>query len=154
MNEIIHILHLLAATTWAGGNLFFALILLPAMARSPAAEASALFDRIGPASGLVMGVSGVLVLVTGPLRAWSGGGIPSFGALGSPYGLWVIAAFVIVVAVSGFDGAGRARLRRSFDDPSTYPTVAGGIARRTAWVTAGGMTLLILIMALLGLGLY
>ncbi|MBV7408161.1 hypothetical protein [Maritimibacter sp. DP1N21-5] len=154
MLTLTHLLHLIVGVTWAGGNLFFALCLMPAMARRPADEAHALFEGIGRAAGLVMGVSGALVLITGPIRAVVGGGIGAVSDVFTPYGLMVLASFVIAVAVAGIDGASRGRLRRAFDNPATYPAVAGAVARRNAWVTSIGMLAVILIMGAMGLGLY
>lgn len=154
MMNLFHFLHLLSAVTWAGGTLFFGLVLMPAMARRPAAEAQALYEGIGRSSGLLMGISGVLVLVTGPLRAVFGGGLTQWSDIWTPYGLMVISAFVIAFVASGVDGASRGRMRRAFEDPATYPEVAGVAARRNAWVSGGAMVALILIMGALGLGMY
>lgn len=147
-------LHLVAGVIWAGGVLYTALVVFPALARLPAGQAEAMLARMGWRSGAVMGAAGLLVLLTGPLRAWLSGGVQSLGDLATPYGMIVVAAFVLVFAVQGVDGAFRQRLRRLMADPAAFAAKAPGLARRNAILAGGGIGLVLALMVMLGTGAY
>ena len=150
----VYLLHLLSGVVWTGGVIFTGLILYPALARLPAAEAEALLARTGPRSAAVMGVAGLLVLISGPLRAWQSGGIRGWGDLTTGYGLIVTLAFALAVAVPGFDGSFRKRLRGLMADPGAYARQAPALARLNALVVCTGFGLILLLMAMLGTGAY
>lgn len=149
---ILHILHLVSGVVWLGGVLFQALVLMPALARAPAAEARAQLERIGPAAASLMGAAGGLVMVTGLLRAWLGGGVQSFADLAHGYGLTVLVALVITMLAPGHDGMVRARLRRLLDDPAAYAAQAPALTWRNAVVTGLAGLVILILMARLGMG--
>lgn len=151
---VLHVLHLVTAVVWGGGSIFVALILFPSLARLPAAQAQAVLTRIAPLAGVVMGVTGFGVLLTGVLRAWWGGGIASLGDLATPYGVLVSLSFVLTFVITGFEGMFRQRMRRMMDQPEEYARRAPGLARRNAVLTTAGFAAILLMMGLLGTGTY
>lgn len=149
-----YVLHLVAGVIWAGGVAYTALVLYPALARAPAGQATAMLAGMARRSAALMGAAGVLVLLSGPWRAWLGGGVQGWGDLTTPYGLIVIAAFVLVFVIQGADGSFRSRLRRLMADPVAYAERAPVLARTNAWIAGAGLAAVLILMALLGTGTY
>ncbi|MCB1387848.1 MAG: hypothetical protein KDK12_01625 [Rhodobacteraceae bacterium] len=147
-------LHLFAGVLWAGAVAYNALVLYPSLSRLPAAQAATLLARVGPRAGMIVGTAGALVLLSGPLRAWLGGGIRSASDLTSSYGLIVAGAFILAFVVQGFDGTFRRRLRGLMAEPDAYARQAPALAARNAVAVAGGIALILVLMVLLGTGYY
>jgi putative copper export protein len=154
MFAVIHFLHVASALLWAGGTLTLALIIAPTLARLPAEQAARFWAAMDPVASPLIGGAGFAVLILGPLRAWWGGGVTSLADLLSPYGLCVLAALALFVALEGFGGPFRARFPRLMADPTAYAASAPAMARRHAIATTLLMTLLIADMVIMGLGLY
>ena len=154
MFPLIHFAHVASAILWGGGTLAVALIIAPTLARLPGDQAAkfwAVMDRI---ASPIMATAGWLVVILGPLRAWWGGGIASWADIVAPYGLCVLAALALFVAIEGFGGPFRARFPRLMADPAAFAARAPGIAMRQAIITTLLMTLMITDMVVMGLGLY
>jgi hypothetical protein len=108
-------------------------------------------DRI---ASPIMATTGGLVLILGPLRAWWGGGVSAFADLLTPYGICVLAALALFIAIEGTGGPFRARFSRLTADPVAFAGSARALAGRHALVTSVLMTALIADMVVMGLGLY
>lgn len=153
MLDLLHFLHLLFGTLWAGGMVTVVLVIEPALLRQPVDRAAAQYADIGRLAGPLIGGAGALVLITGPLRAVLGGGIGSFGDLLRPYGLLVALAFLLTLVVAGFSDSHRARFRRALSAGASAADLRAQ-QRRHAAVTVVGISALLGIMTVLGLGLY
>ena len=68
MTHVLVWVHLVAAVAWIGGMLFLSLVVVPVLKREPfAAERGILFRAIGRRFRLLVWVSVVVLLTTGPL---------------------------------------------------------------------------------------
>jgi putative copper export protein len=154
MLPLIHFAHVLLGTLWLGGTLTLSLALFPALARLPADEAKQGFDRISAFAAPLLGASGGLTMLLGPLRAWLGGGITAWADFTRPYGLLVIAAFVLMTIATALGG----RFRRNFlaltADPARFRAEAPALVARDAAIEAVLLVAVVAIMVVLGLGLY
>ena len=109
MLPLIHFAHIASAILWAGGTLTFALVVAPALARLPAEDAARYWTAINRFASPLIGTAGLLTVIFGLLRAWTGGGVTAFADLLTPYGICVLAALALFVAIEGFGGPFRAR---------------------------------------------
>lgn len=150
----LYLLHLVAGVVWTGGVLYNGLILYPSLARRPAAEAKAALTALAARASSIVGAAGVLVLISGPWRAWQSGAIRSPGDLMHGYGLVVLVAFLLAFFIPGIEGSLRAKLRRLMDRPEDWTREAPGIARRIAVVVTLGFGAILVLMAMLGTGSY
>ncbi|HTV70583.1 MAG TPA: DUF2269 family protein [Rhizobiaceae bacterium] len=154
MLDFVHFLHILSGIVWAGGAIFATFVVEPTLLRLEAPQMRSFQAAMGRYAGPVMAGSGLLLLVTGFARARLGGAITSFADLSTAYGLYVIAAFVIVILVTVLGGRHRAKVAAALeasDDPRVELTM---LWRGQALVTGVGLLATIAIMAILGMGLY
>jgi len=151
--EIVHFLHILAGVTWAGGTVFFAFVVEPALLKLGPAVARDLLAKARPHAGALMGGSGFLLLATGIGRPFLGGGITSWRDLFEPYGLLVLAALAVVVLVTILGHRHRATLMRMLEAAETQQNLRMAQLRQMV-VTGTGISATILIMTILGLGQY
>lgn len=154
MLELVHLLHIASGTVWAGGVVFFTFVVEPALLRLGPDAARRYAAAQARFAAPLMSISGLLLLVTGAARAVAGGGIRAPRDLLAPYGLWVAAAFVIVVALTLLGGVHRARVARLMAAGDGATAALAAAQRRHALVTAAGILATIGIMAILGMGLY
>lgn len=154
MLPLIHYLHLLFGILWLGGTLILALAVFPALARLPAAQARETLGGISRAAGPMLGASGGLTAVLGPLRAWYGGGITRWSDFLYPYAQLVVAAFLIMWVVVGVGASFRKRFEALMADPARFAAEAPALARRDGLIEAVLMLVILAIMVVLGLGLY
>ncbi|SLN27869.1 CopD family protein [Roseisalinus antarcticus] len=147
---MVHFLHILAGVLWGGGTYVFALLVFPAMARQPAAEAGRLWHLMAPMTGPVMAASAGIAMVFGLWRASQA--LTSFDSLFlTGYG-WAVIASVVLWGALGATGARfRKALVALMEDPARYSADAPSLARRAGLVDCALMTLLIGLMALMGL---
>ncbi|WP_377512347.1 hypothetical protein [Octadecabacter sp. R77987] len=154
MLAIFHYLHLSIAVIWAGSTVFVGLAVWPMLARLPGDQAVALFDRLRPVVAGVLGSMAGLTYLLGGFRAWLGGGISGWADLLAPYGVLVITAFVVMMAIENVGG----RLRRQFsgltDRPDAFVAHATIAARRAGLIQLGLLLVMIAIMVTMGLALY
>jgi len=150
----VHYLHILTGTLWLGGSLLMLLTFFPLLARLPAAEARATYDRFAPAIGPVMGISAGLTMLLGAARAIVGGGIRGAGDIVSTYGLWVLAALALAIAAGAMNGRMRRDLLVLTERPDAFPAAAPSLVRRLATAEFAVLMALLGVMAVLGLGLY
>lgn len=154
MLEFIHYVHIVSGVVWAGGLLAGVLVYGPAM-RALEPPALATFNAaVARYGGPVMGAAGGLVMLTGIARAIMGGGIRSVGDVFGPYGLWVLAALAIAVAVGAYGDISRGRLRRIAGEGGDPRPAMEASARRDVAVHVGGILAVLAIMVVLGMGLY
>lgn len=154
MLTLVHTLHLVSGIVWAGGALFFALVVEPALLRLPPDMMRAYLAAAGRYAGPLMSASGVLLLLTGIARTFAGGAIASPADLLQPYGIAVIASFLLVVAVAVSGARHRGAVQRLLAaDDSGLVLRLRPLQRRQALVTAGGILATVVIMAMLGLGM-
>jgi putative copper export protein len=67
-------IHLLAAMTWAGGMVFFSLVLMPSVRRAvPPPDRPGLIRAVGRRYRFVGWAGIAVLLITGPLMAWDRG---------------------------------------------------------------------------------
>ena len=154
MLTTFHFLHLVTAIAWAGGTILTSLSFFPVLARMDHATAAATWARLAPAIGKTLGISGGLTMLTGLVRARAGGGITSLADLGSAYGLIVIAALVIVAADGAFGARQRKAIEAVLADPQRYAAEGPARLRAAAWPGLITTAVLIILMTMLGLGLY
>lgn len=152
MLEAVHLLHVLAGVIWAGGAVIYAVVVFPAMAAQPGAEAGRLWQRMLPVVGPVMGGTAVLALVTGLVQAWLSGRLASWADVATAGGISVLVAVALWVAIQGVEGTFRARFRRLMDT-AAFEAEAPSLARRSGWVVAALTLALILLMGAMGMGL-
>jgi putative copper export protein len=154
MLDLVHYLHLLSGTIWAGGAVFTAFVVEPALLRLEPQAIRTFLPASGRFAGPLMATSGIILLLSAIGRTWLGGGISSFADLGSPYGLYAILALVLVLAVTIAGGRHRARviaiLKREGDP---RPALARNW-RSQAAVTGVGILAILAVMTILGMGLY
>lgn len=154
MYELVHFLHLVSGTVWAGGAVFFAFVVEPTLLRLGPEAIRRYGAEQARFAGPLMAGSGMLLLITGAARAFIGGGVRTPADLLQPYGLWVAAAFVVVLAVTIFGGAHRAAAARLLAADGDLVAALRVLQRRNAVVTGTGILATIGIMAILGMGLY
>jgi putative copper export protein len=155
MFEFVHFLHIASGIVWAGGAVAFILVVEPALLRLEPGEMRGFLAAQAKFAGAVMGISGVLLLLTGFARAFMGGGVASFGDLfTTSYGLHVLVAFVLVVAVTALGGRRRALTARLLTEEGDPREKLRASYRSFALLSTGGIMATIAIMAILGLGLY
>ena len=100
-----------------------------------------------------MGITGLLAIVTGVWRAWLSG-VQSMEALSTGYGLVSLMAFIVAFFwLGGVDGFFRRRFRLMMRDPRAFAEHAAPLARRNAVAVPSGVLVVVLLMAVLGLGL-
>lgn len=145
MLTLIHAAHILLGTVWMVGTLILACAVYPVLARRPGDRARQSLDRVGSVAAPLIGASGGFTLLIGPLRAYLGGRLTSFPELFQPYGLMVLAAFVLVLAATILHG----RFRRTFQTMSADPGKFAQDARRAALVHA--VAQVVLMVAIIGL---
>lgn len=154
MLELVHYLHIVSGVVWAGSVLAMALIVMPAMRTLEPSARAAFTAAVERHAGPVMGAAGGLVMLTGVARAILGGGIQSLGDVFGPYGLWVLAALVIVGALGGGTRPGRrAAASAAGDGGDPQPAATGGIPIAVV-LRVGGVLAVLAIMVVLGMGLY
>lgn len=155
MLELVHALHLLSGVVWAGGALFFALVVEPALLRLPPDTMRAYLAAAGRYAGPLMSSSGIVLLLTGIAHTFVGGAISSPTDLLQPYGLAVIVSFLLVVAVAVSGARHRGAVQRLFaaGDDADLALRLRPLQRRQALVTAGGILATVGLMAMLGLGM-
>ncbi|MBC7479777.1 MAG: hypothetical protein H7317_17085 [Pseudorhodobacter sp.] len=100
MLTLIHAAHILLGTIWMVGTLILACIVYPIIARRPADQAKRSIAKLGAVAAPLIGASGGLTLLIGPLRAFLGGRIADAGDLAQPYAYMTLAAFVLVLAAT------------------------------------------------------
>lgn len=154
MLALIHYAHILLAMLWLGGTLTLALAVFPVLARLGSVEAGRLFDAIAAVAGPLLGASGGLTMLIGPLRAYLGGGVTSLADLGSPYGIMVVAAFVLLGSAEALGGLFRRKFKAALVDPARFAATAPAMVARQSLVTTLLALALVAIMVALGLGLY
>lgn len=150
----LYLLHLVAGVVWTGGTLYNGLILYPSLARMPAAEAKAALKAVSVRASGIVGAAGLLVLISGPWRAWQSGAIGSVSDMFHGYGLVVLIAFLLAFFIPGIEGSLRARLRKLMDRPEDWAREAPAIARRIGIVVTLGFGAILVLMAMLGTGVY
>lgn len=150
----VHFVHILSGVIWVGGTWAVSIALFPLLARMEGGEAKALWDRLVPRIGPLMGIASGIAMLFGIVRAWMGGAITSFSDLGSPYGLLVIAALALAVFDGAFGGRKRAQIEKAMTDPATWSAEGPGLCRTAALASVIPVTLIVVIMVMLGLGLY
>lgn len=147
MLTLIHVAHILLGTVWMVGTLILACAVYPILARKPADRARRSLDRIGAVAAPLVGTAGGFTLLIGPLRAYLGGRLTSAADVVQPYGLMVLAAFVLVLGATIL----HARFRRGFVALTANPAGFAQNARSTALVHAvAQLVLMVAIMGLMG----
>ena len=154
MFVIIHYLHVTIAAIWAGSVVFVGLAVWPMVAKLPLDQARDLFARLKPVVAGVMGSMAGVTYLLGGFRAWIGGGIAGWGDLATSYGMLVIGAFVIMMAIESVGGRFRRQLARLLEQPDGFALHAPGIARRAGLIQTALLAVLIAIMITMGLALY
>ncbi len=154
-----HLLHILSGIVYLGGIAATAFALFPALARMPGETAATFYREYGSRIGPIVGIASLLVIVTGLLRAWLGGGMTQFPDLVSPYGLLVLAAVAVFVVDGFLGGRSRARFeaaleRLKTDDSEPVRAELGSIASTHKISTSVTMLAVATLMTILGLGLY
>jgi uncharacterized membrane protein len=154
MLTLIHFAHLLFAFIWAGGTLLLALAVYPALGRMPAAGAKQAFQAISPFIARVIGTSGFVTALIGPLRGWMSGRITTPSDLTGGYGGMVVAALVLLILSDLLSSRFRATFRALLDDDTDFAALAGAMVRRNAIVQGGLILAILAMMVALGLGQY
>ena len=155
MFELIHFLHVASGIVWAGGLVLLTLAVEPAVLRLEPDSIRTYLAAQARFAGPVMGMSGSLLLLTGFARAWIGGGVARFGDLfTTSYGLNVLAAFVIVIAVTAIAGRRRTLTMRLLAEEGDPRPALLASHRTFASLLSAAILLVIAIMVILGLGLY
>lgn len=154
MLDIVHFLHLLSGTAWAGGAIFFAFVVEPTLLRLDPAAMRGFTLTAGRFAGPLMAGSGILLLLTGVARAWLGGGIATPADIITPYGLYSLAALAIVVFVTVTGGRHRASVAALLAAEGDRRAEIAASWRSHATITGVGLIAVVAIMAILGLGLY
>ncbi|MCR8548164.1 hypothetical protein M4578_10010 [Salipiger sp. P9] len=153
MLALVHMLHLVTAVVWGGGLVYLSAVVYPALARLPAAEARRVFAALAPFSSTLMGMAGVLAILSGIARAWLAG-VQRWGDLTGGYGLAVLSAFLLAFFYLGaVDGFFRRRFRKMMLAPEIFAQQARRIARRNALLIVAGVMAVVMLMAALRLGL-
>ncbi|WBY08384.1 hypothetical protein PIB19_02390 [Sphingomonas sp. 7/4-4] len=151
---ILHFVHVMAGVIWAGGAIAMAFMVYPAFFEQDRETILKFQHSWGKRAARLMGVSGSLILITGPLRAWVGGGISSFDDLTSSYGLLVVGAFALVL-VHTFIGVFERRRIQAIIEANVEPQpLLRPLARQMMLVTGAAMAAIVAIMIAMGLGLY
>ncbi|MEO8241690.1 MAG: hypothetical protein ABI832_05215 [bacterium] len=145
MLPLVHYAHILLGTIWLGGTLAFSLAFYPALARMPAAEAKRVFDAVAGYAGPLIGASGGLTMLLGPLRAYIGGGVTGWSDFTQPYGRMVVIAFVLVLNAQILGGRFRKGFAALMADPAAFASKAPGR------VTANAAIETVLLLAVLGI---
>jgi uncharacterized membrane protein len=154
MLDLVHYLHILSGTIWAGGAVFMAFVVEPALLKLEPQAIRTFLPASGRFAGPLMGVSGAILLLSAIGRTWLGGGIASFADLGSPYGLYAILAFVLVLAVTIAGGRHRARITAILGREGDPRPALAANWRGQAAVTGIGILAILAVMTILGMGLY
>ena len=151
---ILHFVHVLAGVTWAGGSVAMAFMVYPALFEQDR-ETILKFQRSwGPRASRLMGVSGSLILISGPLRAWAGGGIASPADLLSSYGLLVMSALAVVLGYTFIGVSERRRIQAIIEANAQPQALLRPLGRQMMLVTGVAMAAIVAIMIVMGLGLY
>jgi putative copper export protein len=151
---LLHFVHVFAGVTWAGSAMAMAFMVYPALFEQDREAILRFQHSWGRRAGALMGISGSLILVSGPLRAWAGGGLTSLADLATPYGMLVLAALVIVLGHT-FAGVWERRRIDAIIAANPDPRAAlRPIVVQMKLVTALAMAAIVAIMIVMGLGLY
>jgi uncharacterized membrane protein len=154
MLDVIQFLHILSGTVWAGGAIFFAFVVEPALLKLDPTAIRTHQAALARFAGPLMASSGVMLLLSGVARAWLGQDLSSLADLGSAYVLYAALALVLVVVIAVAGGRYRGRVAALLAaDGDPRPQLAA-LWRRQAVVTGVGILAIIAIMTILGLGLY
>lgn len=145
----LHCLHLFLAVLWAGGTIFVGLVIYPLLARVTPEEGAALFARLKRPIAAGLGSAAGVTYLLGIARAWAGGGLTRWSDLLSPYGMMVIGAVIVMMAIEHVGG----RFRRQLPDILNDPDRARLLARRTGLAQVALLAVLIGVMAAMGLAL-
>jgi len=151
---VIHYLHVAIAVIWAGSTVFVGLAIWPMLARMPGEQAVALFTRLRPVVAGILGSMAGLTYLLGGFRAWLGGGVSGWGDLLAPYGLLVITAVVVMMAIESTGGRLRRQLNGLTPTPEAFVAHAAIAARRSGLIQLALLLGLLAIMVTLGLALY
>jgi len=154
MLDLVHYLHLLSGTIWAGGAIFTAFVVEPALLRLEPQAIRTFLPAAGRFAGPLMATSGIILLLSAVGRTWLGGAISSFSDLGSPYGLYAILALVLVLAVTIAGGRHRGRIQAILAGEGDPRPALARNWRGQAVVTGVGILAILAVMTILGMGLY
>jgi uncharacterized membrane protein len=151
---ILHFVHVFSGVTWAGGAMAMAFMVYPALFEQERETILKFQASWGRRAGMVMGISGSLILVTGPLRAWASGGVTHLADLGSSYGSLVLTALAIVLAHTFLGVWERRRIDAIIAKNPDPRALLRPIALQMRLVTGIAMAAIVAIMIVMGMGLY
>lgn len=154
ITTVVHWLHVVAGAVWVGGQVFGSLVMWPALLGRPAAEARAIYDASAASAGRVMGGSGMVLLVLGPVRGTLLGPIRSWHVLfATPYGLTFIASALLTLGLMVHGGRTHGRMETRVWRNGEFAPGAGAFLRRSAAVTMAGLAAILACMVLMRFGL-
>ncbi|GIL03015.1 MAG: hypothetical protein BroJett030_29140 [Alphaproteobacteria bacterium] len=154
MLAILHFLHIASGIVWAGGALFFVLVVEPTLFRLGPGATRDTLRAAQPFLGRLMGASGLILLTTGGALPAASGAITSPGDLLRPYSVYVLAALALVVGLAAQSGRYRAVMQRMLSATAEVTPAMHAARQRQAVVTVAAISATIVIMAILGMGLY
>jgi hypothetical protein len=134
---LVHGAHVGAGVVFAGGQVLWHVVVVPALLSLPAPDARRLAAALGPRVGPLLGGSALAAVIAGAARATWLGPVRSVVDLGGGYAAWAGVA-VVATALSMAHGAraGRRAPELWFDGESWRPG-AGAAAARSAAVSLG-----------------
>lgn len=115
MLEVVHFLHIGAATVFVGSVVFFDWVVGGALIRATPEDRHKIAHAIRPFSGPVIMGSLAITLLAGITRLFLSGAIQSAGDLLTGYGLRATIALIIVVGSEAFAAPLRKRMRAAID---------------------------------------
>ena len=134
---VLQTLHILAGVIWAGGQLLFALAILPALRGLPPRRSQEILGSLGARVGPLMAASGSATILLGVARAVWVGPVRSLSVLvGTTYGIALIVALALGIAASIHGARSEVRYAALFQGDAWHPDAPRRIRADMALVLA------------------
>jgi uncharacterized membrane protein len=151
---LVQYLHVLGATIFIGGNIFFAVIAWPDILERPAADGQARLAALEKPMGLLMASAGHALLWLGLLRGTYFGPIQSWDALiHTGYGHTWMTAIVLFIVLMGYGGSQRAGINKRIWDGDRVRPDARAYLRRYHTITFVLLGIILGLMVMMRFGL-
>lgn len=154
MLPVVHFLHVACGIVWAGGTVLWVFAIVPALLRLEPMEMRHAYEAMKPYAGPLLGISGVLIILTGLARLYVGGAVTTLSDLGGSYAIHALSALAILLVLAGVESRFRSSIDSLLESDGDPRPALRSIHRRVALLTALGLVTIVILMTMLGLGYY